>query len=248
MKYLKIKENLLEQILLNKLNYLLVIDDKDDLSLNDDVELFNESNVTFGKARLNKIIVTLYRALKDSSPDLLSELEESYDDLGMVNDDSQIKVVYFDFDKYPEPKSISEGVDLDIESAKIYTDGGSRGNPGPSASGYVIMTMDNEVVKSNGLYLGVATNNQAEYNALKFALEDALEMGVKNATVYLDSLLVVNQINGTYKIKKQDLIPIFLAIKDLSKKFNFISFTHVPRELNKLADAEVNKCLDAYTQ
>ncbi len=128
---------------------------------------------------------------------------------------------------------------------KMFADGGSRGNPGPSASGYVLMDMDNSVLAEKGTYLGITTNNQAEYQAVKFGLEDALKHGAREVAVYLDSLLVVNQMKGVFKIKNRDLWPIHVAITDIIKQFKKVSFTHVPRELNKLADAEVNKILDA---
>lgn len=130
------------------------------------------------------------------------------------------------------------------DEVKVFTDGGSRGNPGPSASGYVILDMEDNVLVDRGVYLGVTTNNQAEYTALKLALEECLKMQVHEAQVYLDSLLVVNQMKGIFKIKNRDLWPIHDAIQQLAKKFNKISFSHVPRELNKLADAAVNRALD----
>jgi pterin-4a-carbinolamine dehydratase/ribonuclease HI len=127
---------------------------------------------------------------------------------------------------------------------KLYTDGGSRGNPGHAASGYVILNMDDKVLLEEGVYLGITTNNQAEYKALKFGLEEAIAMGVKRIDVYMDSLLIVNQMLGKFKIKNADLIPIYDAIKSLSNSFEHISFTHVPRALNTLADTMVNKALD----
>lgn len=128
---------------------------------------------------------------------------------------------------------------------KMFADGGSRGNPGPSASGYVLLNMEDEVLVERGVYLGITTNNQAEYQALRFGLEDAFKRGVREITVYMDSLLVVNQMKGIFKVKNRDLWPIYAAITEQAKQFKKISFTHVPRELNKLADAEVNKTLDA---
>jgi len=127
---------------------------------------------------------------------------------------------------------------------KIYADGGSRGNPGPSASGYVIMDMDDKILVDKGIYLGVTTNNQAEYQALKFALEEAQKMHARQVDVYMDSLLVINQMRGAFKVKNRDLWPIHDAIKQLAAKFEHVSFTQVPRELNKLADAAVNRALD----
>lgn len=133
-----------------------------------------------------------------------------------------------------------------LQSAKLYTDGGSRGNPGPSAGGYVILDMENNVVKSNGKYLGITTNNQAEYHSLKGGLEMALSMNITEVEVYMDSLLVINQMKGIFKVKNRDLWPIHDAIKHLLPKFRSVTFTHVRREFNKLADAEVNRALDEH--
>jgi ribonuclease HI/pterin-4a-carbinolamine dehydratase len=128
---------------------------------------------------------------------------------------------------------------------KLYADGGSRGNPGPSASGYVLLDMDGTVIKKSGVYLGITTNNQAEYQSLKFGLEDALKLGAREVSVYMDSLLVINQMKGTFKVKNRDLWPIHEAIKETARQFKKVTYTHVPREFNKLADAEVNETLDA---
>lgn len=130
------------------------------------------------------------------------------------------------------------------DKVKVFADGGSRGNPGPSASGFVVLDMEDTVLVDKGVYLGVTTNNQAEYTALKLALEECQKMGVKEVEVYMDSLLVVNQTKGIFKVKNRDLWPIHEAIKKIAKTFRHISFSHVPREFNKLADAAVNRALD----
>ncbi len=132
-----------------------------------------------------------------------------------------------------------------VKELKLYADGGSRGNPGPSASGYVLLDMDDTIIFKSGVYLGITTNNQAEYQALKFGLEEAQKLGAREVDVYMDSLLVVNQMKGIFKVKNRDLWPIHEAIKELAKSFHKVIYTHVPRELNKLADAEVNTTLDA---
>jgi ribonuclease HI len=132
------------------------------------------------------------------------------------------------------------------DEVKIFSDGGSRGNPGPSASGFVVLDMEDNVLVEKGVYLGVTTNNVAEYTALKLALEECRKMGVREVHAYLDSLLVVNQMKGIFKIKNRDLWPIHDAIKKLSATFDKVEFSHVPREFNKLADSEVNKALDAH--
>lgn len=127
---------------------------------------------------------------------------------------------------------------------KLYTDGGSRGNPGPSASGYVLLDQNDKILEDKGVYLGITTNNQAEYTALKLGLEAALKRQVQIVDVFMDSLLVVNQMKGSFKVRNRDLWPIHSAISDLCRNFTQVSFTHVPRELNKLADAAVNRALD----
>ena len=132
------------------------------------------------------------------------------------------------------------------DKVKMFGDGGSRGNPGPSASGFVVLDMEDNVLVDQGVYLGVTTNNQAEYTSLKLGLEVCLKMGVREVQVYMDSLLVVNQMKGIFKVKNRDLWPIHDAIKKLAEKFDHVSFSHVPREFNKLADAAVNRALDEH--
>ena len=105
--------------------------------------------------------------------------------------------------------------------------------------------MADTVVTKAGLYLGITTNNQAEYIALKIGLEEATKLQAEIVHVYLDSLLVINQMKGIFKVKNRDLWPIHEAIKELTIRFKRVTFTHVPRELNKQADAMVNEILDA---
>ncbi len=133
------------------------------------------------------------------------------------------------------------GKDIEI---KLYADGGSRGNPGPSAAGFVLLDMHDEVIFKNGLYLGVTTNNQAEYQALKLGLDEAHKRGAQEVHVFLDSLLVINQMKGIFKIKNRDLWPIHQSIVDQLKNFKKVNFTHVPREFNQLADRMVNDILN----
>lgn len=132
----------------------------------------------------------------------------------------------------------------DLKEAKLFSDGGSRGNPGPSAIAFVICKMDDSVVEKSGEYIGITTNNQAEYQAVKAGLTKAHELRVKKLIVNLDSELVVKQLNGQYKIKNQALLPHFNHAKRLAAKFDEIIFQHVPRVLNAMADKEVNRILD----
>jgi len=142
-----------------------------------------------------------------------------------------------------QPKALTDAIPVH-ERVKLFADGGSRGNPGPSASGYVILDEEDNLLVDKGAYLGITTNNQAEYTALKLALEEAHKIGARDVQVYMDSFLVVNQMKGLYKVKNRDLWPIHDAIQQLLKGFDRVTFDHVPREFNKLADAAVNRALD----
>jgi len=128
---------------------------------------------------------------------------------------------------------------------KLFTDGGSRGNPGPSAIGYAIYDLEDNLLHKDSKYLGITTNNQAEYQGLKVGLEKCRSLNIREVQVHMDSLLVVNQMKGVYKVKNRDLWPVHESLKVLIAEFSKVTFTHVPRELNKLADSMVNECLDA---
>ena len=141
-------------------------------------------------------------------------------------------------------KASAKAAKTSLEAAKLFTDGGSRGNPGPSAIAFVICKLDNSVVEKSGEYIGDTTNNQAEYQALIMGLKRAQQLGAKKLAVNLDSELVVKQINGLYKIKNAELLPHYQAVKELAGQFEQITFQHVPRALNARADKEVNRILD----
>ena len=128
---------------------------------------------------------------------------------------------------------------------KLFTDGGSRGNPGPSAIGYGIYDAEDNLLHKDSKYIGITTNNQAEYQGLKVGLEKCRSLNIPEVHVHMDSLLVVNQMKGVYKEKNRDLWPVHESLKALIAEFRKVTFTHVPRELNKLADSMVNECLDA---
>ncbi len=130
----------------------------------------------------------------------------------------------------------------------IYSDGGSRGNPGHSAAGFVILNDREDVIHQGGMYLGITTNNQAEYQGVRLGLEKALEMGTKTVDCRMDSLLVVNQLNGIYQIKNRELWPINERIRELIPQFDKVTFTHVRREFNQFADGMVNKILNAHEE
>ena len=129
-------------------------------------------------------------------------------------------------------------------SVTINVDGASRGNPGPSGIGYCIHDENGHVVERQGEFIGFATSRVAEYYAMKKGIERAIELGFRTVRFFSDSLMVVNQLNGVFSIKNQDIQPIY---NDIVKKLDFfeaISFTHVPRSQNTIADSEANGAID----
>jgi ribonuclease HI len=128
----------------------------------------------------------------------------------------------------------------------MFADGGSRGNPGPAASGAVLFDESGAVLREVGTFLGVATNNVAEWTGLVTGLEAALELGVDDLAVRLDSELVVKQISGAYRVKHEGLIPLHAKAKALLRKFARVDVQHVRRKENAAADALVNQVLDAH--
>lgn len=126
-----------------------------------------------------------------------------------------------------------------------HTDGGSRGNPGPSALGVVIKDEQGTFVAAYGEFLGVQTNNYAEYSALLSALKKARELGADEVDCILDSELVVKQMRGEYKIKEPTLQKLYVQVYNAAQSFKKISYRHTMRAGNTEADAEVNKVLDA---
>jgi ribonuclease HI len=127
---------------------------------------------------------------------------------------------------------------------KIYTDGGARGNPGPAATGIVIKNEQGDLLASYGEYLGEQTNNFAEYSGIISALQKASDLGVSEAECFLDSKLVVEQLNGKWKIKEPTLQKLFVKAYNASAKLKKVTYKHIYREDNKEADALVNQTLD----
>lgn len=130
--------------------------------------------------------------------------------------------------------------------ATLFADGGSRGNPGPAASGAVLYAEDGSVLEEIGTYLGISTNNVAEWTGLLEGLRAALELGVDDLTVRLDSELVVRQLNGVYRVKHPGLIPLHQEAKRLLRRFARVDVGHVRRAENAAADKLVNQVLDAH--
>ena len=131
------------------------------------------------------------------------------------------------------------------EIFSLFTDGGARGNPGPAAIGGALYNTKDKEIDCFSLTIGSATNNVAEYKALIQGLEIALANSVGHLRCYLDSELVVKQLNKQYRVKDKTLQSLFVQVWNRSLKFNSISWHHIPREKNKRADHLVNQALDS---
>ena len=125
----------------------------------------------------------------------------------------------------------------------LYCDGASRGNPGPGAYGFVLLS-ENEIIFSQGARMGVVTNNVAEYEGLLKGLEKSLELGATEIAVRSDSQLLVRQLLGQYKVKAPHIIPLVEKAKRLLSRFKQVDISHIPREENSVADALCNEALD----
>jgi ribonuclease HI len=129
--------------------------------------------------------------------------------------------------------------------ARLYTDGGARGNPGPAAAAYVLEAEDGTVLDARGETIGIATNNVAEYRALVAGLAKALTLGVDEVDVVSDSELLVKQMNGEYRVKNAALIELSLEAARLAREIGRVRYRAVRRAENELADRLVNEALDA---
>ena len=262
MKKLKLDHALADLVRHGKKTSTLRLFDDKDLSVNDELLLIDKVDPAdpstwkeMGVATINQVTE---RRLGDLTEEDLDGHEPYSDQHAMLADfrryygpnvtlQTPAKIIQFTYS--PDvPANHPAGPILHAARVVVYADGGSRGNPGPSASGYVIYGDRQDMLAYRGVYLGITTNNQAEYTALKLALEEAKTLGAQHVNVYMDSLLVINQMRGLYKVKNRDLWPIHDAVTQLTRQFNKVSFTQIPREANKLADAAVNRVLDEQLQ
>jgi ribonuclease HI len=260
MKTLKFDHNLAKLILAGEKTSTWRLYDDKDLSVNDDIKIIDKADPkdsktwqVIGQGKVTEIIEKKLGDVTEqdmaghetfeSKEAMLNHYKDYYGE--RVTLDTPVKIVFFVFT--PITGETPTGAML-LEEAKIYTDGGSRGNPGDSACAYVICNLDDSVVEKSGFYLGMATNNQAEYFGFKKGLERAQNLGIDKISLFSDSQLVVNQMNGIYKVKNQELAPLHQEIKTLANSFEKISFAYIPRELNKIADKEVNRILDDHAR
>jgi ribonuclease HI len=253
MKSLKLNHQAAMAIKAGKSTSTWRINDDKDLHVNDRIQLIDkveptnpaswqplaEATITsILEKRLGQVVQTDLSPNEKLLPpaDLLQAFRTYYGP--QVNLDTPVKIVNFSLNN---PDTLG----ANAATVELYADGGSRGNPGPSASGYLLIDQSGKAIVKKGLYLGVTTNNQAEYQALKLGLEEARRRGATVVNVYMDSMLVVNQMKGVYQVKNSDLQAINRSIVELSQQFKAVNFRHVPRERNKAADTIVNEILDA---
>ena len=142
-------------------------------------------------------------------------------------------------DAIDDPRGTANG-------ATVYVDGGSRGNPGQAAVGYVVIGPDGKAMKRGGEFIGFATSRVAEYYAMKEGIEQAIELGLKRVRFIGDNLMIINQLKGVYQVKSSDLLPIYNDIQKLLKEFDAVSFTHVKRGQNMEADREADRALKGH--
>jgi ribonuclease HI len=129
--------------------------------------------------------------------------------------------------------------------ALLFTDGGARGNPGPAAYAFVLEGEDGELIASEGVAIGTATNNVAEYSGLVAGLRRALDLGLKHVELVSDSELMVKQMRGEYRVKNEGLRPLYDEAQRLARAIGDVEYRHVRRAENELADRLVNDALDA---
>ena len=170
---------------------------------------------------------TAYKYMKDAS--------------GINLNEATMSVLEIERGEVHQNKISARGV---ANSATVYVDGASRGNPGPAGIGYCIVGEDGRVVKRGGEFIGFATSRVAEYYAMKEGIEQAIELGFKSVRFVADSLMVINQLNGIFQVKNKDIMPIYRDIQALLGKFDVVAFAHVQRLQNAAADKEANLAID----
>ena len=158
-------------------------------------------------------------------------------------DDASLSVLSVELGEGGKPRtemlSVANGV-------TVYTDGASRGNPGPAGLGYYIIDENGHEIKRGGEFIGFATSRVAEYYALKEGCEQAIQLGYKSVRFVSDNLMMINQMNGIYVLKNRDLTVIYQDIQELLKQFEAVAFVHVKREYNKEADEQANLAIDRH--
>jgi ribonuclease HI len=256
-KTLKFDHEYAQEILEGKKNRTWRLYDDKDLSVDDTIRIIDKVNEkdpaswkVIGDGHVTEVSEKKLSAVTEkdmegherfsSQEEMLEHYRGYYG--ARVTPDTPVKIVKFVFT--PTSGDVPTEAML-LEEAKLYTDGGSRNNPGDSACAFVICKLDDTVVEKSGYYMGIATNNQAEYYGQIKGLERCRDLGIDKVRLFSDSQLVVNQMNGFYKVKNQELAPLHQQLKELADSFEKVSFQYIPRALNAEADREVNRILDA---
>ncbi len=171
------------------------------------------------------------------------DVETAAKELNISREDAKniLSSLYESFDKGSSGESKGE---LAAPELIAYVDGGSRGNPGIAGAGAYILDKNKKPVKKLKKYLGIATNNVAEYESLLMALSEARKMGCLKMQVFADSELVVKQVRGQYKVKNETLKIIYKQVIHLVEEFDSFQISHIPREKNTVADSLANKAMD----
>jgi ribonuclease HI len=262
MKILKLDHQFAQQVLSGERRSTWRMFDEKHLSVGDEIQIVDKVDpdddgtwLIIGEGKIEQVTEKRLADVSEneykteeaytSLDDILAEFRKFYGPL--VTSATPVKIVKFSFVPNSEKQTNDVAKATKYTEVKLFTDGGSRGNPGPSALGFVIMDTSDNIILSGSKYLGITTNNQAEYQAVKAGLEACSKITDNTVDVYLDSQLVAHQMNGIYKIKNRELWPIHQSIKQIAaQQFSKVTFTYVPRELNKDADAMVNKALDEF--
>ena len=180
-----------------------------------------------------------YSAYKFVTPEEIRELKVDEATLSVLEIEGGRKVI-------PAVREERRNATEVLSSATIYFDGASRGNPGPSGVGYVVIGENGEIIKRGGEFIGFSTSRMAEYFALKEACEQGIELGLKRVRFIGDNLMVINQMNGVFQVKNQDLMTVHEDVLKLIAGFDKVAFEHVKREENVEADLEANKAIDEH--
>ena len=204
-----------------------------------------------GSSRLANLYIVYEIGFEGDSVKITTERYSAYRwmterDVGMTTlDEASLMVLELAAGRH---RTVVKNIDYrgGINAATVYVDGGSRGNPGPSGAGYYIVAANGTELKRGGEFLGFSTSRMAEYYSLKEGVEQALELGLKSVRFMSDSLMMVNQMNGVYAVKNQDLMPIYNDIWALLNKLDSYSFEYVTRTKNTEADREVNRVIDEH--
>lgn len=166
---------------------------------------------------------------------------KDFSNLGIHLNETSLSVIEIE-----EEKTNSDHLSMrdTANSIIINVDGASRGNPGPAGIGYIIHDNTGKIIEQGGEFIGFATSRMAEYFAMRKGVERALELGYKTVRFVSDSLMVVNQLSGIFSIKNQDIMPIYKDILEKIAQFEAVSFKHVSRSENAVADREANEAID----